>query len=106
MQPIPLDFVKRFIKSEVDIIVLRVPNNGSWSVQFKVLHLKSGRAMARFCCGWSAFAAGNSLEAGDVCIFELVDGTPISFDVHIVRTLDGGGFSPGSRGYLCVPVLE
>lgn len=36
--------------------------------------------------GWPAFARGNNLEEGDICVFELVG--PIEFHVHIFRVVD------------------
>ncbi|PON78683.1 B3 DNA binding domain containing protein [Trema orientale] len=40
---------------------------------------------ARLCKGWREFSDANNLEVGDVCIFKLLNGTEISFEVSIVR---------------------
>lgn len=35
--------------------------------------------------GWSKFVEENKLEAGDVCVFELVNKEDLVFDAHIFR---------------------
>ncbi|PON54050.1 B3 DNA binding domain containing protein [Parasponia andersonii] len=85
--PIPLDFAERYLKNEGDV-VLSVPNGRSWFCQFKFRSLRTGKQEAEIYGGWKDFAVDNNLEVGDVCIFELLDGTEISFQVSIVRVAD------------------
>ena len=74
----------RYIKNQGDV-VLTVPNGKYWSAQFKITPLKFKNRFPRLCDGWQEFANSNNLEVGDVCIFELLDGTQILFEVSIVR---------------------
>ncbi|POO02690.1 B3 DNA binding domain containing protein [Trema orientale] len=78
---VPLDFAARYIKNQGDV-VLSVPNCSSWFAEFRIRPLNWA---ARLCNGWHEFANDNSLEVGDICIFKLLDGTKISFEVSIVR---------------------
>ncbi|XP_062102216.1 B3 domain-containing transcription factor VRN1-like [Humulus lupulus] len=81
---IPRKFAYRYIKDQGDA-VLSVPNGKVWSVQLKMSIQNCGYSVARLCSGWHKFVNGNNLEVGDVCIFELRNGTQISFQVHIVH---------------------
>ncbi|GKU93618.1 hypothetical protein SLEP1_g7195 [Rubroshorea leprosula] len=38
-------------------------------------------------CGWKEFAQGNNLEVGDVCVFEMINQTKITFSVAIFRNV-------------------
>ncbi|GMN29833.1 hypothetical protein TIFTF001_002579 [Ficus carica] len=59
-----------------------------WSVQYKVRQSLRRSCIAEFHDGWTAFAQDNNLRAGDVCIFELINGKEICFKVSIVRVAD------------------
>ena len=86
-QPVPLDFAERYIKNEGDAL-LSVPNGRSWSAQFKIRTLRTGKHAAEIYGCWKDFAWDNNLQVGDVCIFELLDRTEISFQVSITRVVD------------------
>ena len=73
-----------YIKNEGGI-VLSVPNGGSWFVELRMTPPESINREARLFKGWREFAKDNNLQVGDVCIFKLLDGTNISFEVSIVR---------------------
>ena len=51
-------------------------------MKFKEYH---GTSIARFQGGWPAFARGNNLEVGDVCVFVLLKDMKLSFEVVIFR---------------------
>ncbi|PON54051.1 B3 DNA binding domain containing protein [Parasponia andersonii] len=79
---VPLALAVRHIMNEGDV-VLSTPNGRSWSAQFRMR-----KFAAVICSGWKEFVADNGLEVGDVCNFELLDGTKILFQVSIVRVSD------------------
>ncbi|XP_062075721.1 B3 domain-containing protein LOC_Os12g40090-like [Humulus lupulus] len=81
---VPLNFAMKYIKNQGDA-VLSGPNGKYWSAEFKMRSLKVKNRGARVCNGWQEFVKGYNLEVGDVCIFELLDGVRITFEVSIVR---------------------
>ena len=83
-QFVPLDFATRYMKKQ-GAVILSVPNGRSWLAEFRMISPKFMNCSARLCKGWHEFANGNNLEVGDICIFELLDGTEISFRVSIVH---------------------
>lgn len=86
-QYVRLDLIERHIKTEGDV-VLSIPSGRSWSAQLRKRSLKTGKFAAVISSGWKEFAEDNNLEVGDVCIFELLNGTKISFQVSIFRASD------------------
>ena len=38
--------------------------------------------------GWNVFSRENSLEEGDVCVFELIKRKPVVLNVSILRVVD------------------
>lgn len=75
------------IKNQGDV-VLTVPNGRSWSAKIRKTPLRFANCTSRICEGWYEFANDNNLEVGDVCIFKLLAGAEISFEVSIVRCAD------------------
>ena len=55
-----------------------------WPVKLYLYEQSVGSSCAVF-AGWSAFARGNSLQVGDVCVFELIMGDDVVLKVHIFR---------------------
>lgn len=47
----------------------------------------------RLTSGWKAFVKDNNLKVGNVCTFELIDGTKLTFLVHIFRETDSSNCS-------------
>lgn len=43
---------------------------------------------AKLSRGWTAFARANSLQAGDICSFHLINSEHIAFEVTIIRGPD------------------
>ncbi|XP_021642138.2 B3 domain-containing transcription factor VRN1-like [Hevea brasiliensis] len=65
---IPCRFFRRYIEHKAENAILQVADR-VWPVQFKPAPRCHSVALS---VGWRAFATANSLEAGDVCIFELI----------------------------------
>ncbi|XP_043805911.1 B3 domain-containing transcription factor VRN1-like isoform X3 [Manihot esculenta] len=65
---VPVSFSRRNIKDCVANLTLQFGDR-LWPVK---LIRYSKWNVVRFCSGWSVFARENSLEMGDVCIFELI----------------------------------
>ncbi|KAK7256211.1 hypothetical protein RIF29_29649 [Crotalaria pallida] len=65
-------------------INLQLSNGRVWPASY---HISKSNARTRFhlSCGWGAFAKENDLKVGDVCIFELIDRTKVTFQIHIFR---------------------
>ncbi|KAJ9160080.1 hypothetical protein P3X46_025514 [Hevea brasiliensis] len=66
---IPFHLIRRYMACESRTVMLKVADK-SWPVK---LNVYSHRRTAKLCAGWLAFARENSLEVGDVCIFELIE---------------------------------
>ncbi|XP_050105018.1 B3 domain-containing transcription factor VRN1-like [Malus sylvestris] len=77
---IPTSFSKHFIEKKKQIVTLGVDDR-MWHVSLTV-HWHNALKLSS---GWAAFAEGNCLTEGDVCIFELLDRNNISLKVCIFR---------------------
>ena len=86
-QHVPVNFAMQYIKNQGDV-VLSVPNGKYWSAQFKMSLDRCGNTTTKLYHGWKEFANCYNLEVNDICIFELLDGTDISFQVSIVRSAE------------------
>ncbi|KAH7651328.1 B3 DNA binding domain-containing protein [Dioscorea alata] len=77
---LPTPFSREHLPRRRTNLVFRDPNGQAWVIMFipGMRNWLSG--------GWPAFARGNNLEEGDICVFELVG--PIEFHVHIFRVVD------------------
>ncbi|XP_060191781.1 B3 domain-containing protein REM19-like [Lycium barbarum] len=80
---IKLAFAREYIPENCSNIVLRVPGRGSWPVKYCL-----GTAQAKFWTGWTEFVLDNQLKIGDVCVFEVIEGTQLSIDVTIFRAAE------------------
>ncbi|KAM6591521.1 hypothetical protein CsatA_014126 [Cannabis sativa] len=76
---IPLSFARDYLEGKTQTIVLWV---GEECCYVKLLVNGSDY---KFCGGWCAFVRDNSLQLGDVCIFELLKGYQAEMKVHIFR---------------------
>ncbi|KAG8645069.1 hypothetical protein MANES_10G033400v8 [Manihot esculenta] len=65
---IPRRFFRRYIEHRAEHAMLQVADR-MYPVQFKPATSSGSITLS---IGWRAFAAGNFLEGGDVCIFELI----------------------------------
>ncbi|XP_060216998.1 B3 domain-containing protein Os01g0723500-like [Lycium barbarum] len=79
-QSIRFTFARKYLRENYNNLVLRVPGRGSWSVK---CHLRTYRA--EILDGWKAFVLENKLKLGDVCVLEVIRGTPLFIDVTIFR---------------------
>ncbi|MCD7472242.1 hypothetical protein HAX54_013268 [Datura stramonium] len=73
-------FARKYLLKNGRDVVLCVPGRGSWSVR-----CTSGTANSKIHSGWKAFALDNKLKSGDVCVFEVIEGTQLFIDVTIFR---------------------
>uniref|UniRef100_A0A804P9M7 TF-B3 domain-containing protein n=1 Tax=Zea mays TaxID=4577 RepID=A0A804P9M7_MAIZE len=65
-------------------LILRCHGN-SWEVLLRVKLPGAPRKCKRLCKGWARFAGDNSLQLGDICLFEPLDTKNGTMNVHIIR---------------------
>ena len=65
-------------------IILRVLNGSVWPAKYNI-KIRGGRPVSELSSGWREFARGNNLDVDDVCLFELIARTEITFQVSIFR---------------------
>ncbi|KAB1204818.1 B3 domain-containing transcription factor VRN1 [Morella rubra] len=82
---IPSNFAKRYLNKDQRTIILRISDDRNWILEY-VFKTNAGRPRGRFKYGWNVFAQDNNLEVGDVCVFELIQGNKVSFQVVIFRS--------------------
>ncbi|XP_024626636.1 B3 domain-containing transcription factor VRN1 [Medicago truncatula] len=68
-------------------IHFQVLNEGVWPTRFSIRKSRTGLQF-EITGGWKAFAEDNKLKVGDVCKFELISCTILTFIVHIFRETD------------------
>ena len=57
-----------------------------WTMRLVRCANSMGKVYGKLRQGWHAFAIGNSLIVGDVCVFELIDKTDGLFKVSIFKS--------------------
>lgn len=72
----PRQFTKKHIKEGTSIVKLQISNK-SWPVK--------AIQTSRLCGGWRTFARENSLQLGDVCLFQLIDRDDPVFKVTVFK---------------------
>ncbi|KAK7310190.1 hypothetical protein RJT34_07529 [Clitoria ternatea] len=82
MVRVPGFFVREYFADNKKNVKIRFKKK-LWHVRF-VLDVDR-RGQGRLCGGWTSLARESELEAGDVCIFELINREDAVFDVHIFR---------------------
>ncbi|KAF9603205.1 hypothetical protein IFM89_034538 [Coptis chinensis] len=65
--PLPLSFVKRYLRYGLRSLTLEASNGRRWVVGLNVY-----KNHARLSKGWTSFATENNLKEGDACEFELI----------------------------------
>ncbi|KAG4921551.1 hypothetical protein AAZX31_18G142300 [Glycine max] len=91
-----LNLPMKFCRSHLDLhkkrrlISLQVLSGRIWPAKYQIHKQKTA---IRFKLSWNAFVKDNNLKVGDVCIFELVHGTKLTFLVHIFRETDSSNCS-------------
>ena len=84
VQKIPFRFFKRACITQSGQIVMLQVGDKSWPVKLLIYpHLSSGTLSA----GWFAFARDNTLQRGDICVFELIKSDNVVMKVSIFRHL-------------------
>ncbi|RDX76278.1 B3 domain-containing transcription factor VRN1, partial [Mucuna pruriens] len=87
----PLYFPSKFSKRHIDLhekrgdINLKMLSGRVWPARYQI---RTVAAKIRFelYSGWKTFAEDNNLKVGDVCIFELIPGTKLTFQtIQIVK---------------------
>ncbi|XP_027335228.1 B3 domain-containing transcription factor VRN1-like [Abrus precatorius] len=64
---------------------LQVLNGRVWPVKYQK---RKAQTRFHFSRGWKTFVKDNNLQVGDVCTFELLPRTKLTFQVHIFRETD------------------
>ncbi|KAL2575882.1 hypothetical protein AAZV13_16G042500 [Glycine max] len=82
-------------------INLQVLNGRIWPAKYMIQKMKN-KTNFRLTSGWKTFVKDNNLKVGNVCTFELIDGTKLTLLVHIFRGTNGSNCST-SQDYLMIP---
>ncbi|XP_059639562.1 putative B3 domain-containing protein Os03g0621600 [Cornus florida] len=77
---IPVSFINKYMGKGKENAILQVSAN-KWPVKVKTYLNR----IARFSSGWKGFTKDNTLEAGDVCVFELIKRDDFVLKVSILR---------------------
>lgn len=60
-------------------------SDGLWTMRLVRYSNRVGKFYGKLKQGWHAFAIGNALIVGDVCVFELIDKTGGLFKVSVFK---------------------
>ncbi|XVE82718.1 hypothetical protein DITRI_Ditri16bG0028500 [Diplodiscus trichospermus] len=82
---IPTDFTMKFLKENQGDITLCTSDEKTWSANYWRYKTHDKYTKAVLYNGWRPFMQENKLEAGDVCVFELIKRTEILLKVVIYR---------------------
>ncbi|POO02691.1 B3 DNA binding domain containing protein, partial [Trema orientale] len=101
---IPPNFAERYIKRKSRNVILKVLDGRTWPVRY-TLGVYDRLKTARFRSGWKEFVRNNNIEVGDVCVFVLLEGIKIEFEVIIFR-VNGNSKNPMSQAHKGGAILE
>ena len=73
-------------------VILQVLDGRVWEVRY-IFRKLSRYNKFEFCDGFKEFVEDNNLKVGDVCIFELIRRTKLTFKVSIFRKTDSSNWS-------------
>ncbi|XP_037493206.1 B3 domain-containing protein REM6 [Jatropha curcas] len=90
---IPNAFSRKYFKQKRGAAALSTFEGKTWSAEFYYI-VHKGRTSAKLLNGWKKFAQENHLEVGDVCAFELINQTKITFKITIFRHDQGNKKQP------------
>ncbi|KAK7395519.1 hypothetical protein VNO78_16078 [Psophocarpus tetragonolobus] len=86
-----LQFPSMFSKTHIDLhnnkkgdIYLQVLNGRVWPAKYLIRTVAENKRF-EITTGWKNFRRDNNLNVGDVCVFELIPGTGLTFLIHIFR---------------------
>ncbi|XVF61915.1 hypothetical protein PTKIN_Ptkin08bG0173200 [Pterospermum kingtungense] len=82
---IPLGFVEAYFNKEHNNVLLQIPGGKSWPMKYYVC--EQTKQPAKLNSGWRDFALDNHLAVGDICVFELINGTENILRVDIFRNM-------------------
>lgn len=98
-------FVERHLKLDSDKkhgeVDLRVLNGKVWPARYLIRIAANGTPKFELTGGWKPFVKDNNLKVDDVCIFELVLETKLTFEVHIFRETENSNCST-SQSRICI----
>ncbi|GMI68864.1 hypothetical protein HRI_000555700 [Hibiscus trionum] len=95
---IPKDFTLKFLKKTVGDLTLCTSDGKTWSAHYHRYISRNKYTKAIIHIGWKPFMQDNNLEAGDVCVFELISQTEIKLKVTIYRVCHNTSSSSPSDG--------
>ncbi|KXG38004.1 hypothetical protein SORBI_3001G165200 [Sorghum bicolor] len=78
----PRVYAEVYLPFEDEILMLQCCGK-SWEVRCRIQ--KGNPGTKRFMKGWKRFACDNKLQLGDLCLFELLENTKYTMNVHVVR---------------------
>ncbi|XP_050289613.1 B3 domain-containing protein At4g01580-like [Quercus robur] len=79
-------FTKDYTKASILPVKLQIVDR-LWPVKLYIYE-RSGGSSCVVSAGWSAFVRENSLQVGDVCVFELIMRDGVVLNVHIFKCQD------------------
>ncbi|KAG8474659.1 hypothetical protein CXB51_031176 [Gossypium anomalum] len=82
---IPKNFTMKFLTRDLGDLTLCTSDGRTWSAQYLRYMTRNKYTKATIHIGWRQFMLDNNLEAGDVCVFELISQTEIMLKVIIYR---------------------
>ncbi|GMI68099.1 REPRODUCTIVE MERISTEM 39, REDUCED VERNALIZATION RESPONSE 1 [Hibiscus trionum] len=82
---IPHNFVEKHLREEHCSVTLCSKSGKTWIATFKQTHIGKKLDNAFLQTGWGTFVRDNNVQVGDVCAFELINSTEISFKVLIYK---------------------
>ncbi|KAK8321054.1 hypothetical protein V6Z11_A12G077200 [Gossypium hirsutum] len=82
---IPKEFTMKFLKENLGDLTLCTSEGKTWSTQYWRYISRNKYTKAIIHIGWRQFMLANNLEAGDVCVFELISQTESMLKVIIYR---------------------
>ncbi|MBA0562498.1 hypothetical protein Golob_007537, partial [Gossypium lobatum] len=82
---IPKNFTMKFLTRDLGDLTLCTSDGRTWSAQYLCYMTRNKYTKATIHIGWRQFMLDNNLEAGDVCVFELISQAEIMLKVTIYR---------------------
>ena len=79
-------FTKDYTKASILPVKLQIVDR-LWPVKLYIYERRGGSSCV-VSAGWTAFVRENSLQVGDVCVFELIMRDGVLFNVHIFKCQD------------------
>ncbi|KAK8304853.1 hypothetical protein V6Z12_D03G021100 [Gossypium hirsutum] len=84
LQTIPTEFVREHLMKEHRSVTLCNSSGKTWIANFKQSQIGKNQ-YSYLQTGWGTFVRDNNIQVNDVCAFELINSTEISFKVVIYK---------------------